>query len=370
MARATRRNLNNILFSIFWWFVQKLSPKSGEKLLYWGLKSGAFPNTARRDPMLATRVMDMDFKSPIGIGAGFDKQTGVIDDLIFMGAGFGEFGPYTLEHESPTTEQYYLPRDKAIVTQSLGYKNIGVLNVIPTLINRRYLPNTIGINLTITSEFEGENVKQGRLMSYAEEFAIMVRKVAPYCDVITLDFSHPEVELSHFLVDRSTIVPMLKDLKRVIGEVAPIQQPKLLIKIPMSLTQMEIPMVCQNLVEAEVDAVVVGGAISLSHTKVHLSKSYSVGMLSGAPVKKYVTELISKVHQFTKGAIPIVACGGVFSGQDAYEHIAAGASLVQIATVIRFEGPGAVTRINRELAMVLRSKGLSSVSEAVGVDFY
>ena len=101
MKRASRLNLNNILFSLFWSLIQKLSPKYGERMLYWGLQSGAFPNRSHEDPILKTNVLGFDLNTPIGIGAGFDKQVSVIDDLIFMGAGFGEFGPYTLEKENP-----------------------------------------------------------------------------------------------------------------------------------------------------------------------------------------------------------------------------------------------------------------------------
>ena len=153
-------------------------------------------------------------------------------------------------------------------------------------------------------------------------------------------------------------------------ESAPIQKPRVLVKIPLNVTPMELPMICQHLMDAEVDGVVVGGALSLSQTHIKLSKKYYAGMLSGAPVKSHVVDMISKVFQFTKGKLPIVACGGIFTGMDAYECIAAGASLLQVGTVLRFDGPKAITKINRELAVILKRKGLKSVSEAVGIDFY
>ena len=371
MKRAERLNLNNILFSLFWWIIQKISPRHGEKLLYWGLQSGAFPNRFKPDPSLAVDVMGFHFKSPVGIGAGFDTQGNVIDDLIFMGAGFGEFGPYTLEREKPTVETFFLRKDKAIITQSLGYRNNGVLNTVPMFTNRRYLPNTISIAITITAEFEEENVKQGRIMSYAEEFDLMVRKIAPYTDMITLDFSHPETELSRLIADSSAVVPLLKGIKLAATQAAPIQRPRILVKIPLNLTSLELPLVCQNLINAGVDGVIVAGPLSLSVTRPNLSKqNFFAGMVTGAPVHKYVVEMVSKVYQFTKGKLPIIACGGVFSGMDAYTCIAAGASLVQIGSVLRFEGPKAVTKINRDLSAIVRKKGLNSVGEAVGIDFY
>ena len=368
MKKPKRLRLNNLLFSIFWWFIQKVSPKKGERLLYWGLQSGAFPNRFREDPRLATQVLGFNLKTPVGVGAGFDKRVGVVDDLIFMGAGFGEFGPYTLEEEQPVTETFFLRRDKAIIVQSLGYKNFGLVNMVPAFINRRYLPNIVGVNISITAEYEGENVKMGRVMTYEEEFAIMTHKIAPYCDFITVNFAHPETELSRIISDGSMIGGILKSIKRAVQEAAPIQKPKILVKIPLNVTPLELPLVCQHLMTAGVDGVVVAGALSLSQAKVKLSKKHYAGMLSGAPVKPYVLEMISKVYQFTKGKLPIIACGGVWTGQDAYECLAAGASLIQIGTVLRFEGPKAVTKINKELALILKQKGFKSVTEAVGAD--
>ena len=369
MKRGSGLSLNSILFSIFWWFIQMISPKRGEKMLYWGLQSGAFPNKSKEDPILATDVMGFHFNTPVGIGAGFDKQASVIDDLIFMGAGFGEFGPYTLEHEKPVTETFFLRRDKAIVVQSLGYKNVGLTNMLPIFINRRYLPNIVGINIASTAEYEAENVKMGRVMTYMEEFDIMVRKIAPYCDYITVNFSHPETELYRMVSDGSVMVPLLKKIRMAAHEAAPIQKPRILVKIPLALTPMELPLVCQHLMDAGVDGVIVGGPLSLSQIPVKLSQKHYAGMLSGAPVNKTVIEMISKVYQFTKGKLPIIACGGVWTGMDAYKCLTAGASLIQIGTVLRFEGPKAVTKINRDLAVILRYKGLKSVSEAVGLDF-
>lgn len=367
--RAHRRNLNNLLFSLFWWGIQKISPKRGRILLYWGLQSGAFPNTSVFDPVLMSGFFGHTLHTPIGIGSGFDNKANVVDDLIFMGAGFGELGPYTLEAENPIEEEFYLKKDKAIVVQSLGIKNPGVLRMIPTLTNRRYLPNIVGINLTSTSYSEDENIKMGRHITFEEEFDIMARKVAPFCDYITLDFSGTGTVLSTFPADASTFVPLVKRIKKAVAEAAPIQTPRIFVKLPLSMTPLEMPMVCQNMVDAGVDAAIVGAPISLFHTSIHLSKPMHAGMLFGKPIKMHIIEMVSRVRQFTQAQIPIIACDGIFSGRDAYDMIAAGASWLQINTVLRYDGPTAITRINRELARILKERGYASVKEAIGADY-
>ncbi|MGN1063599.1 MAG: dihydroorotate dehydrogenase (quinone), partial [Alphaproteobacteria bacterium] len=98
-------------------------------------------------------------------------------------------------------------------------------------------------------------------------------------------------------------------------------------------------------------------------------KYQHIGMLAGRPIKELSTDLVRRIYQHTQGKIPIIACGGVFSGQDAYEKIVAGASLVQIYSAIIFQGPNVVNKINKELAAILHAKGFKSVAEAVGADF-
>lgn len=56
----------------------------------------------------------------------------------------------------------------------------------------------------------------------------------------------------------------------------------------------------------------------------------------------------------------------MFSGQDAYEKILAGASAVQIYTALIYHGPPVVTKIKSELAELLTKDGYNNVSEAVG----
>jgi len=92
------------------------------------------------------------------------------------------------------------------------------------------------------------------------------------------------------------------------------------------------------------------------------------GGLSGRPLRELATETIRKMYVLTKGSVPIIGVGGISSGQDAYEKIRAGASLIEIYTCMVYEGPPVVAKIKRELSELLRNDGFSSVSEAVGAD--
>jgi dihydroorotate dehydrogenase len=92
------------------------------------------------------------------------------------------------------------------------------------------------------------------------------------------------------------------------------------------------------------------------------------GGISGLPVRERSTEVIRFIRQYTKGELPIIGVGGIFTAEDAWEKIAAGASLIQVYTGWVYEGPWMVRRILQGLLQKLEEHGFSSISEAVGSD--
>lgn len=367
----SKTNLSNILFTAFWWLAHKISPSLSKGLIVYGIRDGAFADKRVFNKVLGIDVMGYHFKNPIGVAAGLDKRGNVIDGMISLGYGFGEFGSYTLEKEMPLKKVMYLRQDKAILVQSLGYRNPGLNAIIPNLISRRHLPNFIGVNITTSTPTEAENIKQGQHMTYEYEFSIMATKVAPYCDYLVLNFSHPEIELSRLISDRATLLPIVQSVRKAIEQAAPIQPPKIVVKLPLDLTTYEVPLVCKVLLEAQVDAIIVGGVQSLSknsNKKLKDKKHHHIGMLAGKPIKDLSTALVANIYQHTQGKIPIIACGGVFNGKDAFEKISAGASLIQIYSAIVFQGPNVVNKINKELTKILHERGFEKLEDAVGCD--
>lgn len=365
-------NISNTLFTFFWWILHKISPSLSKGLIAIGIRDGAFADRRVSNKILSINVMGYQFKNPIGVAAGLDKRGNVIDGMISLGYGFGEFGSYTLEKEMPDKKVMYLRQDKAVLVQSLGYRNPGLNIIVPTLISRRHLPNFIGVNITTSTPTEAENIKQGRHMTYEYEFGLMATKVAPYCDYITLNFSHPEIELSRLISDRATLLPIINSVREAIKKAAPIHPPKIVVKLPLDLTEQETVLVCNILLEAQVDAIIVAGVQSLSKNSKKLlqdKKYHHIGMLAGKPIKELSTSLVSRIYQRTQGKIPIIACGGVFTAQDAFEKIAAGASLIQIYSAIVFQGPNVVNKINKDLVKILKAKGFEKLEDAVGCNF-
>lgn len=361
----------SILFVIFWWLVQHIHIKWARSLLYWGLRDGAFPFASLPDPILHTSMWGANFKTPIGLTDGVDKRGNVLDSLLQMGFGFGTFGPYTLEKEIPPHEKYFLKADKAIITQCNGYRNQGLLKIVPWLVKRRYLPYFVGIDIAIPIESEESNIKQERHLTYVEEFVMMAQRIAPYCDFVTLDFSHPNSELCLMVVNASTILPIIDAVKKAIKQSAPIKPPKIFVKIPLDLNVKEVPLVAKILLDGEVDAVVVAGPMSLaknSRVKLQNVRDYQFsGMLSGKPTQPYLVDLVQRLYAILQGQIPIIASGYVGGAQDAFNLIAAGANYIALEdNCLIYEGPGILQKVNKGLADILKQKNFNSITQAVG----
>jgi len=367
-------SVGNILFRIFWWCVQLINPHWSHKLMYWGLRDGAFPRQPAKDPILSMNVWGHNFQSPIGIGEGVDRRGNVLDALISMGYSFGEFGPYTLEEEMPEKKTGYFKKEKIIVTVCRGYRNPGIMHILPWFVKRRYLPHYVGVDIAIPSDSEEQNIKQGRHFTYQEEFVLMAQKLSPYCDYLTLNFSHPSSELAMMIVDKASIVPIIKEVKETVRLAAPIQTPPVLVKVPLDITIQEVPLVVQNLIEGGADGVIIGGPVSVDKNMSLLPESaptyYQAGMLYGMALQKRTIDLIHQFYRESKGALPIVAYGGVLNVDDAISMISAGASLIQLDTAcLTYAGPAVVFALHKGLQKYLTEKGYSNISQAIGSDF-
>jgi dihydroorotate dehydrogenase len=372
MAKG-QSSVGNVLFRFFWWVVQLINPRWSHRLMYWGLRDGAFQRQPANDPALQINLWGHSFRSPIGIGEGVDKKGNVLDSLISMGYSFGEFGPYTLEREMPEKRMHYLKKEKAVVTLCRGYRNPGIMRILPWFVKRRYLPHYVGVDVAIPTDSEEQNIKQGRHFTYQEEFVLMAQKLSPYCDYITLNFSHPNSELAMMIVDAASIVPIIKSVKEAVRLAAPIQTPPVLVKVPLDITIQEVPLVVQNLLEGGADGVIIGGPLSLDkNTKVLPETAPDIfqnGMMFGGPLQERIFALIAQFYRQSQGRLPIVAYGSVFTPEDAFRMIGAGASLIQLdSTCLTYAGPAVVFNIHKGLIRLLTEKGFSSIEKAVGCD--
>jgi len=307
----------------------------------------------------------LTFDNPVGLAAGFDKNGTAAQALAVLGFGFIEVGSVTSEPQpgNPRPRLFRLPRDRALINR-LGFNNCGARKLAENIRSRR--PDCVlGVNIGKSRRAPIE----AAIPDYLESFEA-VYEVADY---IAINVSSPNTPNLRGLQRPEMLADLLKHLQQRNEELAkrfalPAVRP-LLLKIAPDLTEPQI----ESIVEVAKNTNVAG--IIATNTTVSRNglqtptdevEARGEGGLSGAPLRNRSSEIIALIYRLTRGSLPIIGVGGVFTGEDAWEKISAGASLIQLYTGFIYEGPTVVRRINKRLSEILEAEGFSSLDDAVG----
>ena len=181
-----------------------------------------------------------------------------------------------------------------------------------------------------------------------------------------INVSSPNTPGLRSLQEREPLQHLLSSTLKARDEYAP--HVPLFVKIAPDLNIEEMEDIANVVMDTGIDGMIVSNTTE-ARPEVLISKYKSeTGGLSGAPLRDRSTECIRIMYKLTKGNIPIIGVGGVGSGRDAYDKLKAGASLVQIYSLMVYEGPGVVSRIRKELADLIEENGYKSVEDVVGAD--
>ncbi|KAK6730088.1 hypothetical protein RB195_006878 [Necator americanus] len=335
------------------------------RMASWGL----FPRfgTSRKEyPELNCEFLGKPIRNPIGLAAGFDKNGEAIRSLAEM-SGFGiiEIGSITPipQKGNHRPRVFRLKEDEGIISRS-GFNNDGVGKVQQRVKEARsdWMDDfaMFGVNL-------GNNM----LTDDAKiDYEIGVNYFATYSDYIVLNISTPNSLNLRSLLKKCELHKLLMYVKRTIDVMALESRPKVLLKIPPDLTEEEKKNIAKIILDSKygIDALVVSSATTNRPNTLKSENKAEAGELSGAPLRHISTECVREMYRLTEGRVPIVGCGGVLSGADAYEKIRAGASVVQLYSAIAFYGFPVVGKMKRELVELLLRDGYTNVSQAVGAD--
>jgi dihydroorotate dehydrogenase len=342
-----------------------IDPEQAHGLAIAALKHGLLrPHAAPDDPVLATQVWGLSFANPIGLAAGFDKQAEVIDPMLGFGFGFVEAGTVTPEPQpgNPGKRLFRLDEDEAVINR-FGFNSEGLAVFAQRLAARRKASHAPGI--------VGANVGKNRdSADAAADYEKGVAAVTPFSDYIVVNVSSPNTPGLRGLQARAPIEDLLRRVlaARAGAVPSPPRPPPLLAKVGPDLDDNELQDIAEVALATGIDGLIVGNTTLARPTTLRSRHRGEAGGLSGRPLMEPSTECLRKFYRVTEGRIPIIGCGGVSSGADAFAKIRAGASLVQLYTALVFHGPGLVATIKRDLARLLRDDGFSHVGEAVGAE--
>jgi dihydroorotate dehydrogenase len=311
-------------------------------------------------PLLKTNIAGLSFPNPLGLAPGFDKNAEIIDPIFDLGFGFVEAGGI-VPRPQPGNPKPRLFRDteSEAVINRYGLNSEG-LEICAQRIEKwhakRRLSGIFGINLA----------KNKDSTEVSADFVAGLTRLAPFIDYATMNISSPNTAGLRDLQGRDQLEILLRAVMTARERCA--KKPRLFVKIAPDLSEKEIEDIADIALTSGIDGLVVGNTTTSRPPGLSARFGREIGGLSGKPLFELSTKVLGHMYRLTKGRIPLIGCGGVFSGADAYAKIRAGASLVQLYTGLVFEGPGLIPRIKHELAGLLEREGFKSVSEAVGRD--
>lgn len=308
--------------------------------------------------------LGLEFVNPIGLAAGFDKNGIAAVSLAALGFGFIEVGTVTNEAQpgNPKPRLFRLPRDRALINR-LGFNNDGAKRLAENI--RRHRPGCVlGVNIGKSRRVAVEDSIPDYLGSFDSVYDI--------ADYIAVNVSSPNTPNLRQLQRADLLTALLQSLQqRNLERARAISgMPKpLLLKIAPDLDQAQIESIIEVALQSHVSGIIATNTtVSRDGLLTPISEVQACGEggLSGAPLRQQANHVISRVYRLTRGELPIIGVGGIFSADDAWEKISAGASLIQLYTGLIYEGPGVVKQINEGLVEILQREGFNSIDDAVG----
>jgi len=301
---------------------------------------------------LRTSVAGLDFPTPIGLAAGFDKDAEVPEQMLSIGFGFVEIGTVTPlpQAGNPRPRLFRLRQDAAVINR-MGFNNSGQPAAYGRLIQCTHMHGIIGVNIGANKD------SKDRIADYAKG----VRAMAPLARYLTINISSPNTPGLRQLQDEGA----LKALLSAVNEARPKSGPPVFLKVAPDLGEGEPDQMARVAIQHGIDAIIIGNT-TVARPPLKSRFASEQGGLSGAPLKPLALKALREFRAACGGEIPLIGVGGISTADDAWERIKAGASLVQLYTAMVYGGPGIASRIARGLAKRLKREGYANIADAVG----
>jgi dihydroorotate dehydrogenase len=316
-----------------------------------------------RDDRLTQTLWGLDFANPLGLAAGFDKDGVAAGLWSSFGFGFAEMGTVTFQGQvgNPQPRLFRLLKDEAVLNR-MGFNNQGAEALAQRLGKRT--PSDWGLPLGINL---GKS-KVTPLGSAAADYLGSFKLLKDLGNYFVVNVSSPNTPGLRSLQSTEQLTPIFEALRTENTGNKPI-----LVKIAPDLADQDVAAVVNLALEYNLAGIIATNTtirrdgLETTHLNTGNSIADEPGGISGKPVGRRSTEVIGLIYQQTGGKLPIVGVGGIFTAEDAWEKITAGASLLQVYTGWIYGGPGMVKRVMQGLLRKMEAEGIKNISEAVGM---
>jgi len=305
----------------------------------WGISTLQKKAFLMSDPRLEREVFGLKFKNPVGLGAGFDKNASMVEDLANFGFGFIEVGTVTPlpQPGNDKPRMFRLPKDEALINR-MGFNNQGVDVVVGRLKKLKRDGLIIGGNIGKNKITPNEDAVNDYIKCFDALFDVV--------DYFVVNVSSPNTPGLRDLQEKEPLMKILNTLQQR-NLKNNISRP-ILLKIAPDLTNSQLDDIVEIVQETKIAGVIATNT-TISREGLYSDESLKsqTGGLSGKPLTKRSTEVIRYLSQKSNKSFPIIGVGGIHTAEDAIEKLKAGASLVQVYTGFIYEGPAIVKNINK-----------------------
>lgn len=312
-------------------------------------------------PSLPVDLFGLHFPNPVGLAAGMDKAAAAVPIWETLGFGFCELGGVTWHQQpgNPAPRMFRAVKDQALINR-MGFNNPGAESFANALQywrnSGRWPRHPVGVNL-------GKS-KITPLEKAAEDYTRSFQALQDLADFFVVNVSSPNTPNLRQLQDKTALDEIFRGLQEQNARAKPI-----LVKVAPDLSFEALDEILELTGPRRIAGIVATNTTLArpEPTDAGCARVYAeAGGLSGGPLRSRSTEMTRHLFRQTRGKLPIIGVGGIFTAEDAWEKICAGASLVQVYTGLVYEGPGIARSIVRGVIAKLEKAGMQSCREATG----
>ena len=297
--------------------------------------SGLAARFAPEPPACPVQAMGLAFPNPVGLSAGLDKHAEQVGPLTRMGFGFVELGGVTPRPQpgNPKPRLFRLAEAQAIINR-FGLNSVGVDAFVRNLAASERKPGVVvGVNVGKNKDTPNENA--------AEDYEACLEKLYPHVDYVSLNVSSPNTPGLRDLQDTAYLQALLA---RVMRRREALREKHgrnvaILVKLSPDSSDEDLAQMADVSRRERLDGIIATNTtVARADVEGH-AHAHETGGLSGAPLRNRSTRAVRALATALKGELPVIGVGGILSGADAAEKLAAGATLVQLYTGLIYRGP-------------------------------
>ena len=338
-----------------------LDPETAHTLASLGLRSVAYaPSLLRllknhyfvQNSTLSQNLFGTTFSNPVGLAAGFDKNGEYITSTPTLGFGYTEIGTITPKPQAgnPKPRLFRLKEDRSI-QNAMGFNNKGAEYMLKRLNKLYFLDYPIGINIgknKLTPEDEA-----------IKDYEILLNMFKDYGDYIIINISSPNTPGLRDLQNEAFITELFTVAKTITNQ-------PILLKIAPDMEADDAITLCKTAIKAGASGIIATNT-TIDYSLTKYAKDF--GGISGALVREKSFKLFQAIGRELYGKTTLISVGGIEDAEDAYRRIKAGASLIQVYSMLIYNGPKMIKEINEGLTKLIEADGYSNITEAIGADY-